>query len=279
MKIKFRLFLILLLFTMSSTCSFSITQTGLYNEGKRAFLLGHWQESYEIFSKFLATWPESPLKVKANYFKTVSNIRYIAKTNIERKAAELASLTQILNLTKEQLPNFDTSELEIAIQRKKNTHFDTQILSSLTQLELKHVLANKWYPEPYKFPLKTLKWISNWRKKHTGFIFPELQAQLSYTKALALWQILLSPLSKQANKIILSEWGCWPVHTAFEEALRNSFSKGSPSLKRNVALLGCHYEFFLHNFLIHNKLKIKKNKWYDYLKTRGISNKEAWCPR
>lgn len=279
MKKKLRALLLVSLTMICTTSAFGITPTGQYNSGKRAFLLGHWQESSEIFTRFLKTWPSHILSTKANYFKAVAEIRSSKSLNDIEHQNKIAELEKILANTKEKLPEFDTSDLEVYIQSEKNTHWTEDVLSSLPEQKLMHILARRWYPEPQKFPIKTLEWITRWKKSHKRSINPKLDAKISYIKALALWEFLLSPLSKDANMVILKTWGCWPVHTAFEEALDNGFSKGSPSLKRDVALLGYHYEYFLHNSFLQNKRCVKNNHWYSYLKTRGISDKEAWCPR
>jgi len=279
LKLNIKKLLLVLLFVIPVSTGYSLSPTGQFNSGRRAFMLGHWQEANETFSKFIKIWPDHSLSIKAIYFKTISEMRSAKADSLEINVRKLASLTQILNLVKEKLPNFDTSELNITIKGAKNSHWDIKALVTLPQAELMHVIDRNWHPKPSIHPLKTLEWISRWETLNNKEIRPDLDANIHYIKALALWQIVKSPLAKDANISIIKAWGSWPVHTALEEALDIGFSKGDPSLKREVALLGYHYEYFSHDIVTRAKKRVKKSRWYTYLNGRGLNHKEAWCPQ
>jgi hypothetical protein len=263
------------------TSCYGVTPTELFNDAQRAFSLGHWQESRDMFDRFLETWPDHKLKFEALYKRTLSDTRNENEETKRLKSKKLEEWQKNLEILKDEMPNRDYAEIEIALKSESFSHKDwsSSDFSTISPDRLLHMINRGFAPSPFEYPMRTLEWIKDWRNGFKQSVKPALEAQLSYLQALALWQILLSPLPKQNNNSILKTWGYWPVHKAFEEALDRGFSKGSPSLKRELALLGYHYEYFSHNFLSSKNEEPLRNKWYTYLSARGINPREAWCPR
>lgn len=260
---------------------YAITAPEIFTDGKRAFDNGRWQECEEVLSRFLETWPDHKLKSEALFYKTISSTRNYARAADEqlKKAANdwnvaMASLTV-------ELPGRDLTELEVAIRIAGGNPPETwEAIKDLSPVELKHYLARSWHPDPTSTPLETLKWSTSWLKKHTSkSIEPELSGKISLLRCKAMWNFLLSPLSIHANSNILKVCGYWPVHTCFEKELQTGFDNGDPAVKREIAFLGYHYDFFRNRGVVRSDVTPLNSRWYTYLSERGINLQEAWCPR
>lgn len=264
-----------------SSMSFAITASEVFDDGKRAFDSGRWQEAGEFFGQFLATWPESKLKNEALYYHAVSAARTLKGRADERSDILVDSIeSSLASLTKE-LPDKDLSELRAAVKLSKAATVPTawSELTGLSPAELKHCLQRGWHPEPHKTPMETLHWEFVWTKSNKTTLDPELESSIALLKARALWQVMLSPLSSFANSDILKTWNCWPVHTCFEKTIDRGFNKGNPEIKRELALLGYHYDCFRSGGFAVTVGSPLKSRWFTYLSERGINLQEAWCPR
>ncbi len=277
--IKFTILLSIIISGVTSC--YGVSPTELFNDAQRAFSLGHWEESRDMFDRFLTTWPDHKLKFEALYNLTLSDTRNEIEEVKSIKTKKLNEWQKNLTILKKEMPDRDYSEIEIALKSESFSHknWSSSDFSNLSPDRLLHLIRRGLTPDPTEFPMRNLEWIKEWRNNYKQAIEPALEAQLSYIQALSQWQLLLSPLPMHNNNSILKAWGYWPVHTTFEEALDRGFSKGSPSLKRKLALLGYHYEYFSHNSLATKSEKPMQNKWYTYLSARGINPREAWCPR
>lgn len=266
---------------LGSEIAFAITASEVFNDGKRAFDSGRWQEASEIFDRFMVTWPEDKLKSEALYHYAISSARNLEdQTRIYRNSLVDSLASSIATLSKE-LPEKDLSELKVAIKLAKAETLPATWadLTLLPPTELKHYLARSWHPDPYQTPMEALYWSVTWVKNNKKPLDPELVSSIALIKARALWQIMLSPLSTAANLTILKKWQCWPVHKHFEDALRRGFGKGNPATKRELALLGYHYDCFRSGYFSKTDPSPVKSRWYTYLSERGINLQEAWCPR
>ena len=266
-----------------STSIFAITPTEVFNDGKRALSLSNWQEANEYFAKFLKTWPEHKLFNQAYYYRYLAESRYLDQQFKQEFSAKIDNLTHALKNIEKNTPELDTTELKLAIQnlKKFNTPWTGEELSKLNQADLLHCMSHNWIPNPGTHPMKTLQWITNWKRSNQEQLNTALKARLYHVQAQALWQIFLSPLPKSANTRILKSWGFWPVHRALEEALDIGFSAAAPSQKRELALLGYHFDLFCHGSTLLKKQSssLDHSRWYNYLQERGINSKEGWCPR
>lgn len=259
----------------------AITAPEIFNDGKRAFNNGRWLECEEIFTRFLTTWPDHQFKSEALYYQTIASTRnFTQKANAQLEETAAIWSQSLASLSKD-LPNRDLNELTVAIDfARTGKPANWQVMEKLTPGQLKHYLERSWHPDPSTRPVETLKWANDWLKKHTpGSLEPEVSGKISLLKSQALWQILLSPLSISPNSNILKVCESWPVHTALEKELRNGFANGSPEVKRKVALIGYHYDYFQTRGVIRPAADPVKSKWYTYLSERGLNLEEAWCPR
>jgi hypothetical protein len=265
-----------------SASIFAITPTEVFNDGKRALSLSNWKEAKEYFAKFLKTWPDHKLNNQAYYYRYLAESRYLDQEFKQEFTTKIEKLSSALKKIEKNTPELDTTELKLAIQNLKK--FDSpwagEELSKLGETELLHCISHNWIPNPSKHPMKTLKWIIEWKKQNRKSLNPALRARLYHVQAQALWQIFLSPLPKAANTRILKSWGLWPVHKVLEEALDIGFSTATPSQKRELALLGYHFDLFCHgSTLLKQNSSLDHSRWYNYLQERGLDSKEGWCPR
>lgn len=274
---------ILIILTLAFTAAqvSAITSTEVYSDGTRAFNSARWQEAEEIFTRFIDTWPDHMLKTRALYYKAIASTRNLQNhlNTVTEKKAEI--WREELTKLKAELPGQDLSELQLAIdiaaRHAKNP--DWQSLSNLSPVELKHYLQRGWHPDAAVEPMAALAWSNNWLKKHTQPLDPDLESRIQLLRARAFWQIALSPLSLGANSDILKLWKCWPVHEHLQKALDRGFTTGDPEIKRQIALLGYHFDFFKGKGVIGTCSANPKSRWYSYLSERGINHQEAWCPR
>lgn len=272
---------LLAVMTLMSGIASAITAPEVFNEGKRAFDSGRWQEANEVFDHFMETWPQDKLVNDALYYFAISSARLLDDKTSKYRNSLTDSLTATIASLSKELPEKDLAELKVAVKiaKAKTTPTTWEELSSLSSIELKHYLNRGWYPDPGKSPIEALSWIFEWTRACKSVIEPELESNIALIKARALWQIMLSPLSMSANFNILKTSGCLPVHSSFENALRIGFNKGNPVIKRELALLGYHYDCLKSGGFAKSTVSPVKSRWYTYLAERGINLQEAWCPR
>jgi hypothetical protein len=273
--------LTLLALALIASQALAISDSEIYSDGTRAFNHARWQEAEEIFTRFIDTWPDHILKSKALYYKTIASTRNVTN-RINKSLAESATIWRDeMSRLKTELPGQDLTELQVAIDiaDRHNSNPDWQSLSELKPVELKHYLQRGWHPDPAAEPMAALAWSNDWLKKYTSRLDPDLESRILLLRARSFWQLLLSPLSLSANSDILKVWKCWPVHEHLQKALERGFTTGDPELKRQIALLGYHFDFFKGRGVIGTRLANPESRWYSYLSQRGITHQEAWCPR
>lgn len=273
---------ICLLLTVSSL--YGITASEVFNDGKRAYSMGNYTESKEIFARFSKTWPTHKLAQKADFYKTIC----IAKTMdslLKKHSEDLVKQLKenLAKLEKDYSPT-ELSEVKLAIlhANKQGNKFSWEELKSTASDDLMKILQNGWHTSPSLAPIKTLEFIKFWEinSSANSAPTPELKAKICHIKSLALWQLLLSPLSLDANARILKEWGYLPVHNTLDKSLSYGFSHGDIEQKKKIALLGFHFDCFRHKGIIQSRnLSDLKSRWLTYLTERGINFQEAWCPR
>lgn len=274
-------FMVLLLMMLISVQGSAITSTELYSDATRAFNNARWQEAEEIFTRLISTWPDHLLKAKAMYYKAIASTRNVTERANASIAENAITWKAELEQLKAELPGQDLTELQVAIDiaNRHNEKPQWQALSDLKPVELKHYLQRDWHPDAAGDPMATLAWSNSWLKKHKANLDPDLEGRIQLLRAQAFWQLALSPLSLRANSNILKTWECWPVHTRLEESLKRGFETGSPDIKRQIALLGYHFDHFRERGLADTGFADLKSRWYSYLSERGINLQEAWCPR
>ncbi|KAF1083075.1 MAG: hypothetical protein GQF41_0842 [Candidatus Rifleibacterium amylolyticum] len=272
---------IMLILVLAAAQSFAITSSEIYSDGTRAFNSARWQEAEEIFARFIETWPDHILKPKALYYKTIAATRNMTGSINKTLADNAAIWRSELSQLQTELPGQDLTELKVAIDiaNRYNEKPDWNSLGNLNPVELKHYLQRNWHPDATSEPMAALAWSNDWLKKHSSPMDPDLESRIQLIRARAFWQILLSPLSLCANSDILKLWRCWPVHEHLQKALDRGFATGDPELKKQIALLGYHFDFFKGRGLIGISTASLKSRWYSYLSERGINHQEAWCPK
>lgn len=273
------LIIIFTFFLLASSKAHSLTPSEVYNDGLRAYRLGRWQQANESFSRFVSTWPSHKLYASAKYYKTVSSARNY-KQHINDYTSQLAKEWQThIKFFRDNLPGYDLWELDVAIKHLMSPFEepDWSVLKNISVHQLKHVLNRRWYPDPSKSPIKTLKWVCDWLKRGES-LEPEVKANLAYIKSRALWQIVNSPLAYSANINLLEQMKLTPIRTSMQRSLNTAFDNGSEDIRRKTALLGFHYE--AHGISVYELEDdyFFNCKWLSYLTTRGLDKKEAWCP-
>ena len=272
--------LLLSAISLVSSGAGAITAREVFDQGKRSYDLGRYQEASETLSNFLATWPDNKQHYEALYYYTLAAARTLPERALNHSEALIEEIDSAIATLSVQLPEKDLTEIKVAVDIARNPVSPTtwEKLTSLSPVALKHYLANKWHPEPHLSPIETLKWEQAWRSNNKGTQKPELEAAISLLKVRAMWQLLLSPLSLSANSDILKKWGYLPVHKHFENELNKGFRLATPDLKRDFALLGYNYEY-LRNGSFADETLLLKNRWFTYLSERGINTQGAGCPR
>lgn len=269
-------FLLFVLFCSVST--FGITPGEIYEDGRRAFNLGHWEECHAKLSDLFEIWPENPMKDRALFMMTVSDIRRQHTSESERKKCLLASWTAALEKLRSAMPEDDLVELQTTIECHEPisaTASSVTALGDIAPERLLHLIKRGVIFTPRAEPLKTLEWIYAWRRNHTNGAVGLLDGLLHLRVCKALWQFYLSPIAASENTAILEKLEFWPVNEALRKTLDSAFSAGDLDVKREAALLGVSFEYLDgKNHLISEK----PSKWIRYLHERGIDKSEAWCP-
>jgi len=259
----------------------AITPDDVFQTGRRAFLLGHWSEAADAFSRFLDRWPGHPSCAEAVLYRLLGESR----TGFERVRREyderrVASLTAGLAFIRQKLPDADLTELEVELDcvrmRLEPSAGLATSVANLSPERLAHLLKRNVLPAPADDPRGTLRWIGEWKARHGGTASETVRASLELVKAKALWQIVLSPLPAAAMEERLKKDGDFPPALALVRSLRYAFRNGDPDAKREAALLGA-CAACLPAVARHARADLQA--WETYLDDRGNFRDEAWCPR
>lgn len=259
----------------------AIAPEDVFQTGRRAFLLGHWNEAVDAFSRFLDRWPGHPSCPEAVLYRLLGESRAgydrVRRDYDERR---MASLTAGLTFLKQKLPDADLTELEVEqdcvrMRLDPSASLATSV-ANLPPDRLAHFLKRNVLPAPADDPRGTLLWIGEWRAKHGGEASGTIRASLELLKAKALWQIVLSPLPAAGMEERLKRDGDFPPALAMVRSLREAFHNGDQDAKREAALLGvCSSS--LPAVARHAAGDLRA--WKTYLDDRGNFRDEAWCPR
>jgi hypothetical protein len=257
----------------------SITPGEVFEDGRRAFILGNWLEAREQFQRFNDTWPHHHLAPLSLYFRTLSEVRIDKGYDPEQTREKIASLSWTIKALSDQLPSADLNQLKTEIDfLKSRIGQDTASVTltlGVSPEHLRHALDRGWMPFSESQPLKAIDWIRQWLKINAHHAPLELQGRLELLKAKALWQFRLSPLPTQALMSTLESWGEWPVQEAVDRSLKQAFKKGNTQTKRETALLGVSSDYVKSG----KRSNFLQSHWMRYLQEKGINFTEAWCPR
>ncbi len=255
----------------------AITPEEVFQDGRRAFDLGHWQEAKEHFAHFLHAWPTHTLTPRALLMETLADIRSGKAVTEKAEADRLAEWSARYRTLREKFDEPELSELALVVQGREDAALagSSSALLELPPDRLAHLLDRGLVKPPAADPEETLRWIHGWRQKFDRRCPAELRGRLALWRSKALWEVWLSPLASRALTATLRQWGEWPVEKALQRSLRQAFQEGDPAVKREAALLGVSVEAFAGVRLPVNPA----SDWLVYLKSRGIHEQEAWCPR
>jgi len=259
----------------------AIEPDDVFQTGRRAFLLGHWDEAVDAFSRFLDRWPGHPSCAEAVLYRLLGESRS-GFDRVRRAYDEqrVASLTAGLAFVRQKLPDADLTELEVELDcARMRLEPSAGLASSVSNLppeRLTHLLERNILPAPADDPRGTLDWIREWKAKHGGTASETIGASLELWKAKALWQVVLSPLPAAAMEERLKRDGDFPPAQALVRSLRKAYGTGDPDTKREAALLGvCAASLPAVARYARSDLRV----WETYLADRGNFRDEAWCPR
>ncbi len=249
----------------------------MLEDGKRAYDLANWEESLEILQRFMDLWPEHEKFSEALYFHTLASAKSIESRTEAYRISISKDLENAIASLSLELPDMDASEAKVALMIAKSPNKPElwKELTKLTPSELKHYLARGWYPNPTVHPIDTLNW-AKYRLANDADIDSETKANIGIIKLSALWKIMLSPLVAESLEEQLKKENAFPLNKVFKETLNEAFKNGNPEQKRKIAIYGYHFDYFYNNNL--NTGKKIKSFWLRYLKSRGISTENAWCP-
>lgn len=271
--------LVLLFFVLNYVFAFALDSNEMFENGKRAFDLSRFKECVEIFDRLLYIWPDFEDKPEALYYRSIAAIRDTEDKVNAYKAELVDKIASDCETVFLELPENDLSELKaaIAIGKMESEPLDWSQFDKIKPAELKHVLLRRHHPSVQRFPVQTLIWLNGYKNKNS-VLTPDVEALTELLKLKALWQLLLSPLNAKAEEETLKQNNVWPLAKTFEQTLDNGFKKALPSLKREFALMGYHYDYLRSNEFAKEIKKEFSSIWLKYLKERGLNLKEAVCP-
>ena len=269
-----RLFII---FALSLVCThlYGITATEVFNDAKRAYLNDRFVAAEELFANFIETWPEHSLARSADYYLIICSAHNLDQRIAAIKKESADKLLNEINSLEDDMSDSKIALAELAVNYVQKGDFAWDDMQKLSDDKLLRVLKKGWYPSPADSPLAVLKFVSPKLKEKS--LSAELKASLAYIKALALWQMVLSPLPTDLNARIIKMWGDWPVHKSLAKTLNTAFTLGDSEIKKKIALLGYHFDCFRHKGV--KSSCTSGLDWFSYLSERGISRQEVWCPR
>ncbi len=256
----------------------AVTPGEVFEDGRRAFLKGHYQEAGAHFLRFLQDWPSHPLGAKALYFQALSSCRHEALAPMLRLREQAAGLTQTLEALKDKFPEADLVEMRATLagwnmQLGAGNASDPAFLA-LPPQTLDHWLKRRWFPPQPMNPVELLDWSNRWRAGAKGQIDPLLKARLALLDARQLWKIWLAPLPKRALMNKLKAWGYFPLEQGLSSMLQQALQHGDPETKRQAALIGLAFD----QQRFGPRFVPESSSWFAYLKQRGIHEEEAWVP-
>lgn len=265
-----------------ATTAWSLSPVEQYENGRRAFLLGHWDDAYHLFQEFLDLWSGHALAPKARYHSVLADIRRQHEEAKAQVTARIASWTQIVPLLKKDLPGIDLTEITAAIDLEQSRLADSSLswetLAKVPVAQMAQILQRRWYPDPTAHPLATLGAINDWLAANRATAPSLLQGHLALLQAKALWRVYVSPLAMNSLEAPLQAQQAWPVDKALGQLLRRAFHAGDPDIRREAALLGVSLEAILMKQP--NRRKPPQiSTWQRYLQERGIHAEEAFFPR
>ncbi|RCK80998.1 MAG: hypothetical protein OZSIB_2375 [Candidatus Ozemobacter sibiricus] len=262
----------------TSSCA-GITPEEVFQDGRRAFALGHWREAREHFDRFTHSWPDHGLAVEAQLLAALSAFRSRPQDRDQEEADHLSRLTARYQALKDKVSASELTELAVAVEEpalRQKAASASQLLQ-LAPPALNHLLQRGLIPEPSTDPIGTLQWIQSWKKTHEAASPATLRGMLDLWQARALWAIRLSPLAAEAHAERLRQLGCWPLDSALARFVRSAFQQGNPDVKRQAALLGI--SALGGDARRHRKGRPGPSEYLAYLRERGTFFEEAWCPR
>ncbi len=262
-----------------ATTIIAITPEEVYQDGRRAFTLGHWREAREHFDRFTQTWPDHSLVTDAQLLGSLADLRSRQEIRDQQDADHLASLTARYRALRDKVSVSEIAELAVAVEEPalRQKAASASQLVHLSPGELQHLLNRGLLPAPAADPVGTLSWIHAWRAIHDGRCPAALRGQLDLWRARSLWAVRLSPLAAQANAERLFRLGCWPLEPALDRFVRSAFRQGNPDVKREAALLGISAQEL--STRRPGRGRSGRSDYLTYLQERGIHSEEAWCPR
>lgn len=257
----------------------AVSPAEVFENGRRAQVLGHWNESFHHMQIFLETWPDHSLSDEALHYQTIADIRRqpILDTLHRKQIAD--TWQAALDRLKIALPDQDYSEIEVGIRvmtRESNADVPVSELLATPADRMAHMSRRGLLPDPEANPISTLEWVSKWLARNKNLPDSDLESSLHLMTAQALWRIVLSPLAAEGNSSRLKQLGFWPIDKAVRSSLDRAFSGGNLDTKRKAAILGHSFERLLGSN--HRRGTSHETKWLKYLSERGIHHKEAWCP-
>jgi len=257
----------------------ALTPGEVFEDGRRAFLLGHFRAAFAHFAEFQKRWPGHPLGDQGLLYLSQAEIRMEKELDEEYRAARLASFTSRLKYLKTKFEPPALIEIGAAVEllqaQMSGKLASPGYVLALPPATLEHFLSRGWLPFPQRDPMGALTWLREWMARHPLDQHAALLGRLELYRAKALWQILVSPLPRRANMPILESWGDWPVPDTLLRSLKRAFQFGAAETKREAALLGvCTEELVLRG----RQVSGEDSPWIRYLKERGIHEAEAWCP-
>lgn len=263
------------------TRAWAITPEDVFQTGRRAFLLGHWSEAADGFSRFLDRWPGHPLCAEGTLYRLISESRAgFDRVRREYEESRLASLTAGLAFVRQKLPDADLVELDVelrCLQYRLDPSADwSKAVLELPPEQLAHILKRNVLPAPADDPRGTLLWINGWKARHWKSASGEIRAAVELRKARALWQIILSPLPASRMEGDMRASGDFPPYRALIRSLREAFKTGEPDVKREAALLGVCCSSLVP---VSRRDWGACEEWKTYLDDRGTDPEGAWCPR
>ena len=95
---------------------YALDPNSMFEDGKRAFDLANWEESREILTRFMETWPQHEKCSEALYFYTLASAKTIDSRTEEYRAELGKELSSAIASLSNDLPDKDISEAQAALK-------------------------------------------------------------------------------------------------------------------------------------------------------------------
>jgi hypothetical protein len=268
--------LLLFVLTLFWRPAFALDFEEMYENALRAHKMSRWGESIEIFDRILELWPKNKKNSEIHYYRAIGIINSLESAVFAHRLELLKDATKDIETIFLDHSELDLSELKAAEElfKQGGKAADWAAFSHIKPDELKHILLKGWHPQPQAHPMEALRWLCSYKD---AAVTPTVTSLIELTKVKAMWQLLLSPLVAEEYQEELKQLGLFPLSEAFEKSLNKGFRLAEPSIKREFAQHGFHYDY-LKKGMSDPKQGYKKSKWLAYLKQRGLVSKEALCP-